>query len=367
MGDTLRQFLWAVTAVIDIHEVRPHRIVTHLDASTSILGHQQLDFASSGDKLAVCSGTSFMIYTTTTWTGRNVDAACNGIVFTADGRELAVAQTVPKEHLDRPDFEYYDVDTLTSVRHLYTWASKGTWSPTGPNPDVRTWKSTCSPRFTKSENVILVDDDPKNAFHIQSFALAPNSKLVSLSGEISNPCPKEMFPVTHNYATIIVDPNEHRLLRVLRARILTPVVWSPDSRYLAYADYKTEPTDTEGGAIEVVIADAMTGATISSNVMGKTSTKIGHGYSINALHFTPDGSNLILWTGDGVEIWDSRLTKRSQKISTGAAAIAFSADGRYMALSGEPATLAAAFGILAELILHPNGVGGRVVVLELKR
>src|SRR6202167_2425067 len=182
MGDTLRQFLWAVTAVIDIHEVRPHRIVTHLDASTSILGHQQLDFASSGDKLAVCSGTSFMIYTTTTWTGRNVDAACNGIVFTADGRELAVAQTVPKEHLDRPDFQYYDVNTLTSVRHLYTWASQANWSPTGASTDVRTWKNMCLLRLTKEDNAILVDDDPKNAFRTDSFALAPDSNIVALSG-----------------------------------------------------------------------------------------------------------------------------------------------------------------------------------------
>ena len=357
---------WGGNSGIDIYEVRPNRIVTHIDASTPILGHQQLEFDSSGHNLAVCAVTSFMVYNTTTWARRNVDVTCDGVAFTVDGRELAVAQEVPKEHLDRPDFEYYGVDTLTSVRHLYTWASKGQWSPTGPNPDVRTWKSTCSPRFTKSENVILVDDDPKIGFDIASFALAPNGKLVSFSGEITNPCPKAMFPVTHNYATIVVDPIEHRLLRVLRASILTPIVWSPDSHYLAYADYKSEPTDTEGGTIEAVIADATTGATISSKVMGKTSTTIGHGYSIQALHFTPDGNNLILWTGDGVEIWDSRLSKRSQKISTGAAAIAFSADGRYMALSGEPATLAAAFGILAELIVHPNGVGGRVVVLELK-
>jgi WD40 repeat protein len=268
--------------------------------------------------------------------------------------------------LDRPDFEYYGVATLTSEKHLYTWASKGQWSPTGPNPDVRTWKSTCSPRFAKSEDVVAVDDDPKIGFSISSFALAPNSKLVSFSGEIRDPCPKAMFPVTHNYATIIVDPNEHRLIRVLRASIISPIVWSPDSRYLAYADYKSEPTDTEVGVVEVTVEDAITGAKTSSKIMGKTSLSIGHGYGINALHFTPDGKNLILWTADGVEIWDSQLTKRSQKISTGATAVAFSADGRYMVLAGEPATLAAAFGMLAEMIVHPTGVGGRVVVLELK-
>ena len=113
-----RQFVavtsWGANSGIDIHEVRPHRIVTHIDASNPILGHQQLDYTYAGDRLAVCNTNSVMIYDTTRWARKTIDSTCDGLSFTADGRQIAVVREVTKDQIDKADFEYYDVDCRIS-------------------------------------------------------------------------------------------------------------------------------------------------------------------------------------------------------------------------------------------------------------
>jgi WD40 repeat protein len=348
----------------DIWDVTERRVVRHLPESTSPIGTlQSIAGSSVGNSLAICSGEDqkVFLYDTGSWTKRELNIQhCEAVAFTPDGKQLAVL----RDFLDLDkgdDLVFYDVVSLQAVMGIRTSSIKSAPSDRVSPP--------CAGSYANTEDVLLLDpDDMQTAFEPKRFiGISPDGRRVALFGSTRKICDHRMpadmeVQLETRVLTLVVDLEHRRILRTI-PDFVEDASWSADGKRLFLATIRLASQFASSTAYSVLkIADITSGSTDVSKPLARTTGDNKY----NCVRSTPDGKYLLLCTNRGVEIWNSDHTKLLEKIPAAPTAIAVSPDSHYLALGGSQRNLAGDISPLLSLIAHPNGVGGRMLLYQLR-
>ena len=352
----------------DIYDLKRKQIVRHLPVSGSSNDRGDVvRYSSNGKLLAICGFNKpsqrewIGVYGTTTWQIAHeiVDEpnagehGCTGIAFTPDGKELIRFARMPFDKTGT-SIVLYNTSSWQVVNRIRTAAINN--NPYWP----ARW--TIDNYVVTPDTILVNQSDPAVSFVEASlnsvYAISPNSQFLALSGnswggsqvllrqyaDIGERS-AEISKATHGIIAIIDIPN-HKLARVIQAGA-SSLDWSADGVQLAAAG---------GGSDNVAIYDSRSG----DKIVAETGDS-----DRGLIRYTPDGKYLIAKVGKNVEIWDAPHVHLLQTIHAEPRNIAVSPDGRYLALCADDVNILDATPLLS-LFAHPNGVGGKVIVYEMK-
>ena len=160
-------------------------------------------------------------------------------------------------------------------------------------------------------------------FDPSTLAISADGKFAALGGGNFGP------GIPHQPQILIVDLLKHTIVRTIDAfpleNMITSLAWHPDGVHIA--------AGTIGGHPDIVkIFDAVTGDLVAAEVEGRSKYK----NRIYALRYSPDRKYLAESAINGnIRIWDGQHQNLLQEIHGEATSLAFSRDGRFLAMGGD--------------------------------
>ncbi len=342
--------LWAVAN---------HQLIYSKPEGDFSIGEHDLEFSPDGKWLASCSAGNLRIYDTVRgdavhqvqWaTGA---PACEGVVFSADGKRLLSVRGVDFL-VASSDVTAYEVP---SWRVISTFRTEpyiaGTQSFSGID--------ACKEPLAKAEDRILLDPaDDRLFFQVApeaGFSLSADGRYLALAGYKGSLCKKRLSAVDPpfndgRFYVAIVDLVRRAFVRLIEARTHS-IDWEPSGHQLALGPEAGTLNGVSAGPIQVV--NIPTGG-----VAVTEPTEEAHVH----VRYVPTGKYLVESIGNKVEVWDRLHKHLLQTIQAEPTSVALSADGRFLALAGSPASFAGGIS-LTNLMAHSMEPGGKVVFYQL--